>query len=178
MRTEAGAAIRGILCFFLPAAVPRSTLTPCSSIGLGSDFIPQVSKETMPARRPAQHPVPSSPPPGHFPGLFCSARTRAGPGDRERTSLTCQPYVVQRQSVSGARDDGRGRLSCPSGLSAAAFPPLHQGLRLCSPHQRQRRAAPGHGAGPPFPSQPNPFGRAAETGTGRGELGGEQRNQS
>lgn len=81
METEMGAC-RGILwCFFFffppGCCCPLNPHLLLVHSELGSDFILQVSKETMPAVAASAASCPLACP-GHFPGLFCSARTGAG----------------------------------------------------------------------------------------------------
>lgn len=80
METKAGAWDQRDFVSLSPGCCSLLNPHPCSSIGLGSDFILQVSKETMVSVAASTASCPLARP-GHFPGLFCSARTGVGPGD-------------------------------------------------------------------------------------------------
>lgn len=111
--------IRGILCLVFSPLLPAQPPRP----GWALTSPPAVQRDNAGGGGQRGILSPQHPPPrGHFPGLFCSARTGAG-CPRGRTSLTCRRYFTRRQSRSGARDDGRERLSHLSGLSPGAFPP-------------------------------------------------------
>lgn len=127
--------------FFSPlAAVAHSTPTSCSSIANWA----LTSSSRYPKRqcrrwRPARHPVPS---PARVTSRDCSVLLGQGLatgcpwgwGTDELHVLLGQRYFIRWQSTSGARDDGRERLSCLSRLSPAAFPSASLGAAfLLSP---------------------------------------------
>ena len=165
METEAGAWDHRDFVFLSPGRhFPLNPYPLLLRSELGSDFIPQVSKETMPAVAASAASCPLAAP-GHFPGLFCSAWTGDGcwlsPGTGERTSLTClSPGGI---SLSGRARLGHGMTAGKGyavslGFLLPPFPSLCWQLPSCGPHQQQRWAAPDRGAGARFPSQPKPFG--------------------